>query len=198
VGIDLISDMGWLAGHTPSRTSSRGIARRAAGPIWETKHWPEILEVDRLEAAFADLLSAGIVPQIGQGFTQTMAWESVRAEADELRERGLEPWGAVFCHEQDIDSALEGRPMHIAFGELSEEPSEKDARVGQAVVEALRKHGFEPEWNGSAATRITLLPAFTWRRRRSRVDTTEDLSIGDFPAELVELLPQLRRIDLSG
>jgi hypothetical protein len=160
----------------------------------EEKHWPEVIEVDRLEAAFADLLSAGIATHVGQGFTLTLGWESIRHEADKLRERGLEPWGAAFCHEQDIDSALEGRPLYIAFGELSDEPSEKDARVGQAVVEALRKHGFEPKWNGHATTRIALHPAFTWRRRRSRVDTTENLGMGDFPAELVELLPQLRTI----
>ena len=89
---------------------------------------------------------------------------------------------------------LEGGSLHIAFGELGEEPSGKDVQAGQAVVEALRKHGFEPSWNGSAANRIEVLPLFTWRRRRSRVDTTEDLSIGTFPADMVELLPRLRTI----
>ncbi|PTL76555.1 hypothetical protein [Vitiosangium sp. GDMCC 1.1324] len=160
----------------------------------EEKAWPEVLEADRLEAAFKDLLDSGIVAQMGGGNTLSSGWSAVREEADELRERGLELWGAAFFHEQDIESALAGGSLHIAFGELDEEPSDKDVQTGQAVVEALRKHGFEPDWNGSADTRIQVLPRFTWRRRRSRVDTLEHLSIGTFPADLVELLPQLRTI----
>ncbi len=161
----------------------------------EESEWPEETEVDRLEAAFADLLEAGIVTQIGQGFTLTLVWESAHAEADKLRERGLEPWGAAVFTEQDIDSALKGDPLYIGFGGLlSEESSEKDARVGHAIVETLRKHGFAPDWNGSENSRIAVLPVFTWRRRRSQVDTIEKLTLGDLPPELVEQFPQLSMI----
>ncbi|MFY2558947.1 DUF6891 domain-containing protein [Corallococcus terminator] len=163
----------------------------------EEKTWPEVLEADRVEAAFASLKRAGIVAEMGATDTQSGGWSLVRELAAELRAKGKKPWGAAFFHEQDLDGAFEGEAMCISFGTLDQERSVQDLDVAQAVVKALRKHGFEPRWNGTADSRIELLPAFVWRRRRARVDTTERLELGSsefsvFPGGLVEFLPRLR------
>ncbi len=167
----------------------------------DEKDWPEVIEADRLEAAFEDLRGAGIIAVMGATDTLSGGWDMMQELAHEQRERGLSPWGAVFFHHQDIESALEGHPLHLAFGELTDaeyRDEEKDVVVARAVMDALRKHGFEPEWTGSANTRIELRPAFPWRRRRSRVDTTEHLHFEPLPGELLELLPRLRTVALTG
>ncbi|QSQ26466.1 hypothetical protein JY651_16700 [Pyxidicoccus parkwayensis] len=167
----------------------------------DEKDWPEVIEADRLEAAFEDLRAAGIIAKMGATDTLSGGWTLMQELATDQRDRGLSPWGAVFFHDQDTEHALEGGPLHLAFGELTDEEErddEKDVAVGRAVVEALRTHGFEPEWNGSAGTRITLLPAFPWRRRRMHVDTTEEVYPQFLPGELVELFPRLRILRLRG
>ncbi|NVJ26547.1 hypothetical protein HUW62_35550 [Myxococcus sp. AM011] len=162
----------------------------------EEKTWPDVLEADRVEAAFASLERAGIVAEMGATDTQSSGWSLVRELAVELRAKGKKPWGAAFFHEQDLEGAFEGEAMCISFGTLDKERSDKDLDVARAVIKALRKQGFEPEWPGTADSRIELLPAFVWRRRRARVDTTKRLELGPseyslFPGGLVEFLPRL-------
>lgn len=136
------------------------------------------------------------------GATDTLSggWTLVTEYAHEQQRRGLKPWGAAFFHHQDIEHALEGSPLYLAFGELNDNEDEefrnpeKDVVVARAVVEALRKHGFEPDWEGSASSRIQVLPGFTWRRRRSHLDTSEELHMGVFVPGLAELLPRLRTL----
>ncbi|NPC70099.1 hypothetical protein HPP05_10125 [Corallococcus exiguus] len=180
------------------REVMRQFARMVHARIEEEKQWPEVIEADRLEAAFDELKRDGIVTRMGATDTLRGGWTYVREDAHALEARGLKPWGAAFFHGQDIDYALKGGALCIAFGSLAEaEDAEKDVAVGQAVANALQKHGFAPEWNGSETTRITLLPAFTWRRRRSRVDTTENLVLYSLDASLVELFPRVRTLRMQ-
>lgn len=163
----------------------------------EEKHWPEVIEADRLEAAFNDLNQAGIVALMGATDTLSGGWTYVRETAEELARHGVKSWAAAFFHEQDLDHALNGHSLCIAFGTLEgEELTDKDLKVAEAIVESLRKHGFEPEWNGSAHSRVTVNPAFTWRRRRSRVDTSEVVVVGNYSLSpsLVDLLPRVKGV----
>ncbi|AFE06417.1 hypothetical protein COCOR_05505 [Corallococcus coralloides DSM 2259] len=180
------------------REVMKQFAREVHARVKEEKQWPEVIEADRLEAAFDDLKRDGIVTRMGATDTLSGGWTYVREDAHAWEARGLKPWGAAFFHGQDIDSALKGGALHIAFGSLDEEDvPEKDATVGQAVVNTLRKYDFAPKWNGSETTRIELLPAFTWRRRRSRVDTTENLVLYALDASLVELFPRVRTLRMQ-
>ncbi|WP_426751630.1 DUF6891 domain-containing protein [Myxococcus sp. Y35] len=162
----------------------------------EERHWPEVIEADRLDAAFDDLNRAGIVAEMGATNTLSGGWSYVREIAAERARRGVKSWAAAFFHEQDLDIALKGHGVCIAFGTLDgEELTDQDLKVAEAVVEALRKHGLAPEWNGSVHTRITV-PAFTWRRRRSSVDTSESATVGlyCFSPSMVDLLPRVRSV----
>ncbi|NTX10302.1 hypothetical protein HUA76_05855 [Myxococcus sp. CA056] len=182
----------------------------------EEKTWPEVIDSDRLEAAFQELRREGFVAEMSASTTMSGGWEVSRGVADERRAKGEKIRGTVFFHEQDTDSALEGHPLHLAYGlvndvedddregELSEEEDAKVSaqaeEVGRVIVETLRKHGFEPEWSGHAHSRIVLMPALTWRRRRVHVDTTETLRLGarQFAMSLlVEFLPRLRSLTLE-
>jgi|SRR5215217_2828444 len=182
----------------------------------EEKTWPEVMPSDRLEAAFQELRREGFVAEMSASTTMSGGWEVSRDVADERRARGETIRGTVFFHEQDTDSALEGHPLYLAYGlvndvedddregELSEEEDAKvsaqAAEVGRVVVETLRKHGFEPEWDGHAHSRIVLMPAFTWRRRRVHVDTTQTLRLGSQQSAmglLVEFLPRLSSLTLE-
>ncbi|MCE9668683.1 hypothetical protein LY474_12740 [Myxococcus stipitatus] len=167
---------------------------------WEAeKGWPDVLETDRLEAAFEALRARGLVAEMGATETLSGGWTLVLERADAWRESGAEPepWGGTYFHMQDIEAALEGHPLHLAFGHLDEDaPDAEDARVAEAVLAALREHGFDPSWSGNVHSRIQVLPAFTWRRRRARIDTQERTNLVELAPELVELLPRLRTLTI--
>ncbi|AKQ66837.1 hypothetical protein A176_003749 [Myxococcus hansupus] len=166
----------------------------------EEKQWPDILEVDRLAAAFEDLHRAGIVAEMGATNTLSSGWSLVRERAEELESRGESPWAAAFFHTQDLDHALTGGELNIAFGTLEgEELSDADGKVAEAIVTSLREHGFEPEWKGSVHSRVAVRPAFNWRRRRARVDVTEDIKVSPYRMgpSLVGLLPRARSMTLQ-
>lgn len=171
----------------------------------EEETWPEVIASDRLEAAFQELRREGFVAEMSASTTMSGGWEVCREVADGRRAKGETIRGAVFFHEQDTDSALEGQPLCLAYGlvndvEDDDREGELSEAVGRVIVETLRKHGFAPEWNGRAHSRIVLMPAFTWRRRRVHVDTTATLKLGaqQFAMRLlVEFLPRLSSLTLQ-
>ncbi len=165
----------------------------------EETQWPDILEADRLAAAFDDLRRAGIVAEMGATNTLSSGWSLVRERAEQWAARGESPWAAAFFHTQDLDSALKGGELNIAFGTLEgDELSEADGKVAEAIVKALREHGFEPEWKGNIHSRVAVRPAFTWRRRRARVDVAETFKVSPYcmGPSLVDLLPRARSVTL--
>ncbi|MCP3063221.1 hypothetical protein LXT21_31035 [Myxococcus sp. K38C18041901] len=180
----------------------------------EEKTWPDVIPADRLEAAFDVLRARGFVAEMSASTTMSGGWEVSRELADMRREQGETIVGTVFFDQQDAASAMKGHPLHLAYGLVNDEEddgreeeftaeedakvSEDAAAVGRIIVEVLREHGFTPEWSGDAHSPITLKPAFVWRRRRARVDTTETWSLGEgnrILALLVEFLPKLRAFE---
>jgi hypothetical protein len=72
--------------------------------------------------------------------------------------------GYCFFHSQDIDRALDGEGLMLAFGHLDSEDPQDGIAVGRTICDALRKEGFEVEWDGTAEQRINV-PRLHWRRR---------------------------------
>ncbi|GHG91009.1 hypothetical protein [Comamonas sp. JC664] len=62
----------------------------------EETQWPDILEVERLAAAFDDLRRAGIVAEMGATHTLSSGWSLVRERAEQWASRGESPWAAAF------------------------------------------------------------------------------------------------------
>ncbi|MDD3482317.1 hypothetical protein [Azovibrio restrictus] len=127
----------------------------------EEKSWPPVTDCDRLDSVFVRLDKAGICACQNAGYTMSDGYSDV---AEALAYRGKENYhGYCFFHGQDIERALEGHGLSIAFGDLND-VAEKTISVGQSVKHALEEAGFEVEWNGSADSRLNV-PKINWQRR---------------------------------
>jgi hypothetical protein len=133
-------------------------ARRA-----EMASWPKVTDCDRLDAAFAELQSAGLIAEQNYWCCQSCGYSDARATIKQARKAGgAVPRGYVFYHEQDTDNALHGGGLFLAYG--SSEGRDAACRaVAAEVIKALKDHGLEPEWDGKLSSRIFL--PLDWKRR---------------------------------
>ena len=128
------------------------------------KTWPKETDCDRLDRAFDELHRAGICALHNAGYTQSDGHSDV---AEVLHEEGREKFrGFCFYHGQDLERAVNGSGLLIAFGDLDEVEADMIA-VGHAVVAALTKHGFKTEWDGTPKRRIDITN-IDWKRRTPR------------------------------
>ena len=128
-----------------------------------SRHWPDVTDCDRLDAAFAELEAAGIVCR--QNFTccgtcgSAEIWdEIVAAEEDGLRARGY-----AFYHIQDTDAAVDGGGVFLSYGACDDGEAAAIA-IGRAIVAEISAHGLTVEWDGSWDRKIQV--ALKWQRRR--------------------------------
>ena len=126
--------------------------------------WAEPTHNDALEKAFAALQSAGIVALENAGYTMSDGWSDVHEFAPSIPNAR----GAVFFHGQDIEAAIEGHGLHLAFGsfERGETHEAKSIEIAKEACEALRTQGLEVEWDGTINARPKLTP-FQWQKRRA-------------------------------
>ena len=118
---------------------------------------------DNIDLAFAELEAKDVIALQNAGYTISSGWECV-AEERAHRPRAK---GAVFYHGQDLERAVEGGGLYLAFGALGASSSSRadDAvEIGRHVCAALAKRGVATEWDGTSAKRIRI-PPFEWRRR---------------------------------
>lgn len=140
--------------------------RAAVQPAFDRKSvaeasWPKETDCDRLDRAFAALNSHGVIALHNAGYTMSDGLDDV---GDVLGERGRSGViGYCFYHGQDVERAVAGGGLFIAFGDLDGDTSQK-IEVGTAVREILQQHLFRVEWNGDSETRLEI-PNFDWKRR---------------------------------
>ena len=127
----------------------------------EEKSWPSVTDCDRLDSVFVKLDKGGICACQNAGYTMSDGYSDV---AEALAYRGKENYdGYCFFHGQDIERAIEGHGLSIAFGDLND-VLEKTLSIGRSVKLALEEAGFEVEWNGTADSRLNI-PKINWQRR---------------------------------
>jgi len=81
-----------------------------------------------------------------------------------LRERGRPGIkGYCFYHGQDLERAVNGEGLFLAFGDLDAIAEQKKA-VGEQIKACLERHGFEVEWNGDPERRMAIVK-LEWKRR---------------------------------
>jgi len=140
--------------------------RAAVLPEFEKKAlaeqaWPAENDCDKLDAAFESLEEQGILALHNAGYTMSDGHEDAAAI---IQESGPEQFiGYCFYHGQDVERALTGGGLLIAFDHVHGEVPEK-VSIGRAVQAALAAQGLATEWNGDPETRINL-PDFDWKRR---------------------------------
>lgn len=126
--------------------------------------WPEETDNDRLDRAFAQLDAQGICALQWAGDTMSDGIEAVseRLNSDEVPPGRYQ--GFCFFHSQDMDRALDGEGLLLAFGPTDSETDAGAARIGRLVCAALQQHGLKTQWDGTANRRIEL-PGLRWQRR---------------------------------
>lgn len=156
-------DLAWIQGFA-ERTMARKRAAEAG--------WPELTDNDRLDRAFARLNEQGICAVQWAGHDMDEGQEAVVDALREADEAGVAEdhyWGVCFFHSQDMDRALDGGGLLLAFDAIGSEVAADMVRVGQGVCEAMKREGLQTEWNGRADQRIEL-PNFCWQRRTPTPD----------------------------
>ncbi len=140
------------------------LANEFAAKTAAEKTWPKETDCDRLDRAFDELHRAGICALQNAGYTQSDGHSDV---AEVLKDEGRENFrGFCFYHGQDLERAVNGSGLLIAFGDLDEIEADMIA-VGRTVVATLAKHGFKTEWDGTAKKRIDITN-IDWKRRTPR------------------------------
>lgn len=123
--------------------------------------WPQVTDCDRLDSAFIRLAHEGVCVAQSAGYELSDGYAEI---AEALHHHGRETYqGYCFFHGGDVESALKGNGLWIAFGDLDDDES-ASAAVGRRVFGALVEAGLHPEWNGAPQQRIKL-PTIDWKRR---------------------------------
>ena len=117
-------------------------------------------DCDKLDKVFYKLHEQGICALGETGFEMSDGYSEV-AEAVATAPKG-HYHGYCFYHGQDIQHAIAGHGIMIAFGDLTDDPA-AGVRVGHVVATALRDAGFTVVWDGTFKTRIGI-PSFYWAR----------------------------------
>ncbi|MGW1365470.1 DUF6891 domain-containing protein [Streptomyces chartreusis] len=127
--------------------------------------WSEPTMNDGIDRAFEGLNARGIVALQNVGYTMSDGW----SEASEVAaNQSSRPRGAVFYHEQDLESGVAGEGLTLVFGAFEDDAAAHEAAslaIGREICDSLTRYGVPVEWNGTVNQRISI-PPFTWRKRR--------------------------------
>lgn len=126
--------------------------------------WGEPTDVDRLEEAFAEIETDGVLTAPCRGRRAA----DLRAEmgSHDARQPGSVARGYVGFSSIDLESALAHGGLSLCLGAFEDDDADLRA-VRKLVVDALERHGFEVESLGDDRL---FLPGFVWKKRRRRVD----------------------------
>jgi hypothetical protein len=132
--------------------------------ITESKHWKKPTDTEMLVNAFDELCISNIVALHNAGYTTDDGEYEVVEVEQELRKNKIISDGYCFYHEQDLARALakENPNLYIAFQKVDNKDDNETVRVGKKVVEVLKRHGFEVDWNEKPTKKIRI-PNFKWQ-----------------------------------
>lgn len=128
--------------------------------------WSALTHNDRIDLAFADLNESGIIALQDAGYTMSDGWEDIGNAADETPNAR----GGAFFHRQDVERAMSGEGLFIAFGSFDNGPwhASLSVMIAQEICDTLARHGVSARWSGDVDSRIATEP-FEWKKRRVSV-----------------------------
>jgi len=130
----------------------------------EKATWPSVTDCDQLDEVFAALNRRGVVALQNAGYTQSDGYDDC-VQAYEALGNKHRVVGYCFYQGQDLERAVEGGGLYLAFGPIDPKDEEKKGpAVGKIVVEELERAGFKANWDGTFKTRICI-PIFDWKHR---------------------------------
>jgi len=139
------------------------VAEEFAAKTAAEASWPDETDCDRLDRVFESLNARGIIALQNTGYTMSDGLHDVAFVLHEQGRKNVQ--GYCFYHGQDLERAVAGEGLKLAFGGLEDDATQRVA-VGNAVRDALESKGFEVQWNGDPEVRISV-PQLDWKRRRS-------------------------------
>lgn len=135
----------------------------------EQATWPDVTDCDRLDHAFRRLEAAGVVARAHFTCCQNCGCHEIRDEIAAAQAGGRSVRGYAFFHLQDTERAVAGHALCLSYGPVDQaSPPAAFEAIGRLVIGALREAGLRPEWNGSAAQRISL--PLRWQRWREELE----------------------------
>ncbi len=142
----------------------RGAIRREFRKKREAERdWPEVTNCDRLDRVFEALRGRGILARHRCGLTiqdgVDVVWGLYKEEGG--KRSGL--IGYCFYHLQDMEAAMWGDGMWLAFGSFSRS-AEHGVEIGHLIREEFERAGFAVEWDVTIKSR-PFLKGFRWQRR---------------------------------
>jgi hypothetical protein len=163
------SEVDEMIGEILEPDANEAMLREAAVQEFDKKaaaesSWPATTDCDRLDQAFAEVNSRGIIALQNAGYTMSDGTSDVSEVLHARGGKGVQ--GYCFYHGQDVERAVVGGGTMIAFGALDNETTQK-TEVGRFVKDVLQQFGFAVEWNGDPESRLNL-PGIDWKRRRAK------------------------------
>ncbi|HET6572719.1 MAG TPA: hypothetical protein VFG68_03885 [Fimbriiglobus sp.] len=129
----------------------------------EQAGWPATTDCDRLDDAFAELESNGIVCRQDFSCCGNCGVAEIGDEITATEATGRDVKGYTFYHMQDTESATEGYGLYLYYG-ATEKGEAAALEIARQIVAVLQTHGLTTEWDGSWRQRIGV--KLDWKRRR--------------------------------
>lgn len=129
----------------------------------DQKNWPNVTDCDRLDKAFDEMNSSGIIALQNAGMTQSEGWSDARSAYRSQGGKASGIDGYCFYHGQDLQGVVIRNVLYLAFGAVNQDKVDGIA-VGKRIVSILKSHQFEVEWNESFDERIEIRN-IDWKRR---------------------------------
>ncbi|MFZ1082426.1 MAG: HNH endonuclease signature motif containing protein [Candidatus Kryptoniota bacterium] len=127
--------------------------------------WPSVTDCDRLDSAFAELESREIVCRQNFADCQNCGYRDIWKEISKEKRKGKKVRGFTFFDEQDTEHVIDDGNLYLCYGSvLSSEAA--DIKIAKEIVDAIRNHGLEVDWNNTIGQRIRVV--MEWRRGRLR------------------------------
>lgn len=138
----------------------------------EMQSWPAVTDCDRLDAAFEDLNSRGIMARHNWSCCGNCGASEIYEEFERLGHKwnGIAIVGYAFYHQQDTEGAASGGGLFLSYGSTQECESREQweatsLAIGRQICQALRERGLDTSWDGSFKKRIQV--SMDWKRRAS-------------------------------
>lgn len=125
------------------------------------KSWPKVTDIDRLESVFLTLKTNGILCLHNAGYTMSDGHEDSNEALSSYPKDKF--FGYCFYHGQDLERAVSGEGLMLAYDHVNGDVPEK-IDVAQTIQKALKKAGFDVEWDGTTNQRLSI-PKFDWKHR---------------------------------
>lgn len=125
--------------------------------------WPATTDCDRLDRAFLELETRGVVARQNYSCCGTCGVGEVFDEIDDAQQQGRTVHGYTFYHMQDTEHAVAGCGLYLNYGATADDEAPALA-VGRLIAKVLTRHGLHVEWDETWSKRIHV--KLDWKRRR--------------------------------